>query len=118
MENKLASMALVLAGLVLGPAVANIEAETLWFELDPQSEGYVSPTEILEHTTAGINIVSDSCIMDMSVGALTVNNTGAVANQGVSQVGTLAPNLTFHPIGSSNGMLRPGGVTAMGICVI
>lgn len=93
--------------LVLG-MVSIAGADAVWFELDPASPGYDSPTTVDAGTVATINLVADFDVSLLSIGALTSSNTGTPANQGVSAVGSLHPNLMFHPVGSSNGVHRPG----------
>jgi hypothetical protein len=93
--------------LVLACGVRGVRAEQVWFEVDPDSEGYVSATEVLQDKTVTVNIVADFRVDSVDVGAITVDNTGAVDNQGVSSVGSLNSRLTLWPP-TFNGLLKPG----------
>ena len=86
--------------LVLG-MVSAAGATSVWFEFDPASPGYVSPTEVATGTTATINLVADFTVESMDVSAITVDNSDtSVANQGVASVGTPNLKLTYRPLSS------------------
>ena len=64
--------------------------------------------EYLAGATITAKIVADFDVTGIDLGAIAVDNSdAAIPTQGVSAVGSLHPNLMFHPLGSSNGTLTP-----------
>ncbi len=95
MKALTAEMLLNLLMILALGAVAG--AGTVWFE-PGAGAGYnveLGRYEVLPETTVKINIAADVRVVAIDVGAIAVNNTGAVTNQGVSSTGTLNTKLTY-----------------------
>ena len=63
--------------------------------------------EVNPDTVVTVNLMADADIESIDIGAITVDNTGTPATQGVSSVGVLAPQLTYSQL-MSPGELKDG----------
>ncbi len=98
-DKKMRTWVAILGVLLISGNVC--EGSDVWFELEGGG------TEVMENSTATINIRAVFSVEYMHVGAITVNNTGTPANQGVFSVGSRHTNLTYAP-STSPGQLKPG----------
>jgi len=63
--------------------------------------------EVAPDATVTVNMVADFVVEAMDIGAITVDNTGGLANQGVAAAGQLNLKLTYR-IPSDPGLLKDG----------
>ena len=101
-------MTILMVVIVAAPVWAG-NGEAVWFEpgagavYNAAFERYqVSPD-----TTVTINIVANFAVIAMDIGAITVDNTGTVARQGVADVGELNTQLTYRGV-VNQGILEGG----------
>jgi len=93
-------------------------ANAVWFVTGATWNPTESRYEAMENTVVGVGIKSDFPVAGLQVGALTVDNTDAtVPDNGVAAVGTLHPNLMYHPLGSSPGAYKADDGNALNIVI-
>ena len=95
--RSIAIVTFAVAAIVALGSVAG--ANILWFEAGAGSAWNADEGrhEVAAGTTVTVAIAADFAIESLDVGAVTVENTGNVANEGVAEVGDLNIKLTYSP---------------------
>ena len=100
---------MILAVVVALAGASGARADTAAFEAGQGAvyNAALDRYEVAPGTTVTVNLVADFVVEAVDVGAIAVDNTGGVANQGVSETGQLNQKMTYR-IPSDPGQLKDG----------
>ena len=96
----------LILGLVL---ISAVDADEVWFEAgaDVTYNSQLQRYELTQHSTVTVQVIADFAASGMAISAITVKNSGDIANQGVFSPGSVHSNLVYSPF-FSDGQLRDG----------